>query len=149
MKRIAIICTKRDETMGEVIGAVLAESGYQTENYLLGDDLTIEKVYAGWGDTPNLVITINLAGFSYRSSGNNSVYATLDVNTLHYIDRDVENEQSLLAGLITITMKFITDDPDRCRRIKNTYRRIHDISVVSDLENGITDILDNMDWRKE
>lgn len=148
MRRIAIIYDgNQDGDVAGRIGTELSKAGYETTLYPLDESQTIQSVYAGWGDI-HLVITVNLAGFSYRSSGNNAVYSTLDFNSIHYIDRDVEGEEALLSGLITITMLFLTDDEQRKRRLHETYRRIHDVSMVSSIETDIVSIVDGLDWRK-
>ena len=148
MKKIAIVYnSSTDSVTAGIIDKSLCAAGYETLVFPLDDNKTIEDAYKDWGSI-NLVISINLAGFSYRSSGDNSVYATLDYNSIHYIDRDVEDEGKLLSGLITITMKFLTDSMERSERIEGTYRRIHDVSVISDIEEDIVKVVDGLDWRK-
>ena len=138
-----------DAETAEMTEAVLADMGYDVVTYHLDEEKTIESVYAGWSSVPHLIITLNHAGFSYRSSGDNAVYATLDVNTIHYINRDVEGEERLLSGLITITEMFITDSEERKKRIESSYRRIHDVRVSAHFSAEIGEIVDKLDWRQE
>ena len=148
MRKIGVIYQKgKDELIAERMSFSLNDAGYEACCYCLDDDHTIEEAYKEWGNI-SLVITVNLAGFSYRSSGDNSVYATLDYNSIHYIDRDADDESRLLNGLITITMKFLTDSKERCERMESSYRRLHDISVVTDIGEDIVRIVDELDWRK-
>ena len=147
MRKVAIIYNAdTDSEIAEKIYNSL--NAYDVIRFPLDEEHTIEEAYVSWGDIPNLIITVNLAGFGYRSSGNNNIYATLPVNTLHYIDKDLEDEEKLLQGLIPITMKFVVDDEERGQRLKKAYRRIYDLDIVTDIENQIPELLENMDWRK-
>ena len=146
---IAVVYDRNmDEKTADSIGISLSDTGYDVKLYPLDENVGIEDAYRTWGSI-HLVITVNLAGFAYRSSGNNSVYATLDYNSIHYIGRDVDNEADLLTGLVTITMMFLTDSKQRSDRLIMDYRRIHEVSVVSDIGKDIVPIVDNLDWRKE
>lgn len=120
---------------------------YEVYDCPLNPEHSIQSYYTGW-DEVDLVITVNLAGFKWRSSGDNSMYATLAINAFHYIDRDVENESRLLSGLIPITMKFITDTDDRLNRLNSNYRRIYDICTMDDNWDGLDDMLTGLDWRR-
>ena len=147
-REVAIIYEKEDMTTALGMKDVLCDS-YDVRTYQLDESHSIQEIYVSWGRGPDLVITVNLAGFSYRSSGDNSIYATLDVNTIHYIDRRIENEDRLLYGLLPVTMKFLTNSEDIAIRLKKTYRRMCDVSAVSDIVNDIKGIVDGLDWRRE
>ncbi len=134
------------ESGNKTVQALNSLDKYEVYDCPLDEGHTIQSYYVGW-DEVDLVITINLAGFEWRSSGDNSMYATLAINAFHIINREVDNEARLLSGLIPITMKFITDTKERLDRIRSDYRRIHDGCYMESVE-GIGDLLENLDWRR-
>lgn len=148
MRNIVIVYNNEDKQIAKRIESSLRNKEYAVEMTELDDNNTIEMAYSSWKYV-HLVITINLAGFSFRNSGNNSVYSTLDMDTIHYIDKIVNDEAKLLDGLITINMRFVTDSKDQSDRLLAEYRRIHDVMTVTNLGEEILRIVDNMDWRKE
>ena len=149
VRQVAVICEISETEKGEAIAqSIRATGGYEVCLCPLDEEKTIQAFYAGWSRVPDMVLTVNLAGFSWRSSGSNSMYATLAVNTLHYIDRDVTGEERLLSGLIPITMTFVTDTKERYERLKNTYRRIHDIHCTDNVTGEIGLIVDKTEWRQ-
>ena len=75
------------------------------------------------------------------------MYSMYNGNIIHYIDTDVEGEEELLAGMLPITMKFVTDTKERCERLLKTYRRIHDAEDSNCIAEDIGRYLDETEWR--
>ena len=149
MKRVALVYREDSdrELAGSIREAIGGSGRYELIDCPLNDKFSIQNYYSSWRDVPQLVLTINLAGFDWRSTGDNSFYATLSVNTMHYIDRDVGGTDELLSGLIPITMKFVTDDRARMKSLKEVCHRIYDICCVDSVTEEIVTLIDETDWR--
>ena len=75
------------------------------------------------------------------------MYSMYNGNIIHYIDTDVEEEEKLLAGMLPITMKFVTDSKERGERLLSTFRRIHDLEYTSSVVEDIERYLEETEWR--
>ncbi|MEE3466910.1 MAG: LicD family protein [Eubacterium sp.] len=150
-KKIAIVyeLDRDGETARTIQNAIAVREMYDAFLCPLDAYHEIGRYYDAWWKEgmPEMILTINLAGFELRNTGGNSMYSMYNGNCVHYVDRDVENEKELLRGLLPITMRFVTDTKERYERMRNDYRRIHEIDVSGQIAEDIFGIIDCTDWR--
>lgn len=147
-RKIALVYEKEDETetvqLQETLGSL-----YDMEMCEIAGKNDLEQHYLRWTESmPNMVITVNLAGFFWRNTGGNSMYSMLPVDTIHYLTREVSGETEKLSGLIPVTMRFLVGSEGEKKRLEEDHRRLHNVIVISDIRE-ITDILEHMRWRRE
>ena len=147
-KRVVIVYTENDASISDKIMVAFENGEYELTLCCVKTKSDLECFYQGWTDQmPNMIITINLAGFSWRNTGGNSMYSMLPIDMIHYINRDIIDEKELLSGLIPVTMRFLVDNDERKGRIEKTYRRIHQVVCISEFDE-LVPMLAEMRWRR-
>jgi hypothetical protein len=96
---------------------------------------------------PNLILTIDLAGFELKTTGENVAYNRLPTNIIHYISQMKEDYADELNHLFAISSLFLSVDPNCIRFIQNQCKKIYTSRLISSLEKELPYVLASLDWR--
>lgn len=147
MKKINVVYRKDQESLAKSLCRILCSDDYEITLYPLKEPNDIKSYYFTWMEQlPNLIFTIDLAGFEYRTLGGDTCYTKFPINTFHYIHTDIEAIAAPLCGVMNFTMKFIVKDSNTRNYLKTNYPRIYDITEISSLEQDLPSILAQLDW---
>ncbi|MCH5266664.1 MAG: hypothetical protein J1F02_12250 [Lachnospiraceae bacterium] len=150
MKTIAIVYNPKEtnsRSLAEKLPCILPEH-YQITLCPLENPDSIRSFFSTWQETlPHLILTINLAGFELRTTGNDAAYTKLPVNFIHYISKSPSHYREQLQGLIDFTAKFIVTTPEAKTYLEKNYSNIYDITLTTSLTDSLPPILEQLDWR--
>lgn len=147
MKTIAIIYQKQT-TQYDNVWLDLLQNEYNVRLFPLDETSDLSTIYNDLKQhMPNLILTINLAGFSLRTTGQDCAYTQFPINTFHYIEGDLPSICKNLYGMTTFTMKFLVTSQDDLDYLHTNFPDLYDVEKIQSLQSDLPSLLRDLDWR--
>lgn len=152
MRKITIVYDKnRSNPPSDVLIHLLSEAGYDITICNASDTEQWKTCFINWKKSlPDLIVTINLAGLSNRTTSDDSAYNLIPTNIIHFIPELSQCDTALLSGLHTLSTAFcVTSSKDASLLKKICDIPFNTVYTVPSLEESMLSILSKLDWRKK
>ncbi|MCL2252813.1 MAG: hypothetical protein FWC09_00035 [Lachnospiraceae bacterium] len=134
----------RNDIYIEEMEKCLSGNGFAVMVIKYSDSMPGHKMYQKIEkEDPELVITLDLAGFNLRTDTDYIAYVNLSCPNLHFLtDADTADTYECLGGTLSVAMFFFCLNPETYRYISISYPQVPCVKLVANCEEGILFILD-------
>ena len=122
---------------GECINRILKEN-----QRTLGDEEKESVEY-----TPQLLVSVNMAGFRARMSDGSPYLNKLPLNILVYLDRWEDSFGPWFENRMNITTEFLVAKDLIRSEIRSRGVKLHRVELCESLDQDLLRYIDTMDWR--
>lgn len=151
MKKIAIVYNDSSSLSDDELQAVchiLKENSYSVTLHKAVANSEIATLYQQWmEEPPHLILTIDFAGFQYRTTGRSTAYNQIPTNIIHYLSTLSGHPSSYLCGVFNIATTFLCLRSSDVEQIQAASVYATDVRHITSLPDSLPALLAEMDWR--
>jgi hypothetical protein len=122
---------------------ILKKDGHQAKLLEYGSGVVAHKLYLSIIEyEPDLVFTLDLAGFSIKTDTDEIAYINLSCPNVHFLSDDLRpNDFKCLAQKLSIAMFFYCFDEVVYNSLMKNYPEIPYLKKVADFKAGLDDVM--------
>jgi hypothetical protein len=122
---------------------IFEKHGYQTQEFLYGAGVPGYQLYLNIdAEDPDLLVTLDLAGFSIKTDTDDIAYINLTCPSLHFLTDAVKKaDLACLKEKLSIAMFFYCQDHETFAFLQENCPEIPYLKEVKDIEEAIADVV--------